>query len=392
MSVQLKGQPALRPARCPLHSELPIQASNPPSFSKTATNPLELPIDIPALLIQYRAMLGGTQKTNSSSPMDAKETKLYGRIEDLMKTRGYAVIPQFKMFSPLTSGRRNLDLLGFRWTDDGDLDAWAIEAKQGELPANTLTALGQAIEYQLYVPHVSVAAEVSHENLTFADPPLRQLGLGYIHATPTSATEIIIPSMSPRLYQNEFNHVIRHAGVLCLLGRERWRKEDRREHHFADQTTDARDYAGYGIHTNDPVQYMLIARGDSKKVQLVIWIERKPVLIDLHRQIDAGRLVDSIGQSGATTTIFKYQRDNFGRLGKCLDLQQLTDRTAIEKALEWLKEDRVCPVMSVALDLWDWDAMPRRAEATKAVEQAIDRLKPTRAYLADTAKHGRKRG
>jgi hypothetical protein len=323
--------------------------------------------------------------------MDAKETRLYRRIEDLMETRGYAVISQFKTFSPLTCGRRNLDLLGFRWTDDGNLDAWAIEAKQGALPAHALMALGQAIEYQLYVPHVSVAAEVSHENLTFADPPLRQLGLGYIHATPTSATEIIVPSISPRLYQNEFNHVIRHAGVLCLLGRERWRKEDRREHHSGG-TTDAPGYPIYGIHTNDPVQYMLITRGDSKKVQLVIWIERKPVLTDLYRQIDAGRLVDSIGQSGATTTVFKYQRDTFGRLGKCLDQQQLSDRTAIEKALVWLEEPRVSPVMSVAFDLWDWDAMPRRAEAKKAVEQAINRLETTRAYLADTAKHGRKRG
>jgi hypothetical protein len=45
-----------------------------------------------------------------------------------------------------------------------------------------------------------------------------------------------------------------------------------------------------------------------------------------------------------------------------------------------------------ALDLWDWDAMPRRAEAKEAVEQAIKRLEPTRAYLADMAKHGRKKG
>ena len=339
-------------------------------------------------------MLGEPEKQFSLN--DAKETKLYRPIEDLMKSRGYEVIPQFQTFSPLTRGRRNLDLLGFRWTADGDLDAWAIEAKQGESPADALMALGQAVEYQLYVPRVSVAAEVSPESLTFADPSLRQLGLGYIHATRTSATEIIVPQPSSRLYQNEFNHIIRHAGVLCLLGRERWRKEDRREHHSADQTTDALGCAVYGIHNNDPVQYVLIARGDSKKVQLEIWIERKPALADLYRQIEAGRLVDSIGQSGATATVFKYRRDTFGRLGKSLDQWQLTDRTAIEKALvcarAWLEEPRVSPVVSVTLDLWDWDAMPRRAEAKEAVEQAIKRLEPTRAYLADTAKHGRKRG
>ena len=70
---------------------------------------------------------------------------------------------------------------------------------KGRCPRDTLTALGQAIEYQLYVPRVSVAAEVSRENLAFAETPLRQLGLGYIHATPTSATEIITPALSPRL-------------------------------------------------------------------------------------------------------------------------------------------------------------------------------------------------
>ena len=50
-------------------------------------------------------MLGKPEK--QLSLMDAKETKLYRPIEDLMKTRGYAVISQFKTFSPLTWGRRN---------------------------------------------------------------------------------------------------------------------------------------------------------------------------------------------------------------------------------------------------------------------------------------------
>ena len=99
------------------------------------------------------------------------EKRLYPAIRDLMERRGYAVIPQFKTFSPLTDSRRNLDLLGFRWTEDGDLDAWAVEAKPGSRPADTLAALGQAIEYQLYVPRVSVAAEVSRDKLEFAEYP-----------------------------------------------------------------------------------------------------------------------------------------------------------------------------------------------------------------------------
>jgi hypothetical protein len=88
-----------------------------------------------------------------------QEKDLYPAVQKLMESGRYTVICQFKTFFPLIGRTRILDLLGFRWTDDGDLDAWAIEGKQGASPADTLTALGQAIEYQLYVPRVSVAAE-----------------------------------------------------------------------------------------------------------------------------------------------------------------------------------------------------------------------------------------
>lgn len=326
-----------------------------------------------------------------------QEKDLYPAIQKLMESRRYAVICQFKTFSPLTHRTRILDLLGFRWTDDGELDAWAVEGKQGASPADTLTALGQAIEYQLYVPRVSVAADVPRESLAFAEDPLRQLGLGYIHATRASATEIISPSFSPRCYQSEFNQVIRHAGVLCLLGRESWKEENRREHHSdhsdLDETTDAARSPCYSIHNNEPVQYMLSTGGKSKKVQLEIWIERKPILTSIYRHIEAGRLGGLLGQSGATTTIFKFERDAFGRLGHSQDQRPLTDQTAIAEGLEcadsWLHEKRVIPVISVALELWGWDTMPRYAESKRAVAQAIERLEPIRVYLAAMAEHTR---
>jgi hypothetical protein len=138
----------------------------------------------------------------------------------------------------------------------------------------------------------------------------------------------------------------------------------------------------------------LSTRGKSKKVQLEIWIERKPILTSIYRHIEAGRLAGLLGESEATTTIFKFKRDTFGRLGNSLENRRLlTDQTAIAKELEharlWLDEDRVVPVISVALELWGWDAMPRCAEADKAVAQAIERLEPIRAYLAAMAKHTR---
>jgi hypothetical protein len=318
------------------------------------------------------------------------EKCLYPRIQELMESRGYAVIPQFETFSPLTGRKRKLDLLGFRWIGNGDLDAWAIEGKQGVSPADTLLALGQAIEYQLYVPRVSVAAEVPRENLAYAEGPLRQLGLGYIHATPTSATEIISPALSPRCYQNEFNEVIRHAGVLCLLGRERWKKENRREHHHGgDKAAGAAGYPFYVIHNNDPVQYDLTATGQSKEVRIKVWIESKKALTGIYHEIEAGLLAEHLGKLGAdaTTSISIYERDHFRRLRNCEGPRQLPpDKAGIAKALVGaraaLRKNRIVPVISVALELWAWDATPRRAEAENAVEQAVKRLEPIRMYLA----------
>ena len=322
------------------------------------------------------------------------EKDLYPSIQKLMESRDYEVICEFKTFSPLTGRTRKLDLLGFRWRADGDLDAWAVEGKRGASPADTLTALGQAIEYQLYVPRVSVAAEVPREELAFAENPLRQLGLGYIHATTTltPATEVITPALSPRCYQNEFNQVVRHAGVLCLLGRERWKEEERGEHYSdGDISPETARYPLYCIHNTEPVQYMLTATGKSKKVQLGIWIDRKPIWKHIYRQIEPDRFTEFLANLNATTAIQIFKRDNFGRLGDCLEQRLLLpDRTAIANGLDYarkrLEGDRMVPVISVALELWAWEAMPRCAEAKKAVEETIARLEPTRAYLAAMSK------
>ncbi len=330
------------------------------------------------------------------------EKALYASIEDMMVGQGYAVIREFKAFFPLADRTRWLDLLGFRWADDGDLDAWAVEAKKGDLPSNALSALPRAIEYQLYVPRVSAAAEVRGGCLAFAEEPLRKLGLGYIHATPKLAharpkpAKEIIPAPSTRCFRNEGNYVIRHAGVLCLIGRERWKNEGYREHHGARKTTDAARHSSYGIHNKDPVEYQLSARGRVKKVQLEIWIEKKKVLTRIYEKIlenfkvEAGRLAKLVAESGATATISKYEsklRHLGNRLG---EPQLLTDETAVTKALffacKWLEEPYVIPAISVALELWAWDDMPRCAEAKEKVDKAIKRLEPTRAYFAEMAK------
>jgi hypothetical protein len=329
-------------------------------------------------------------------PVKGPEKALYRSIEDLMVGQGYTVIPQFKAFFPLADRTRWLDLLGFRWTDDGDLDAWAVEAKKGDLPSNALSALPQAVEYQLYVPRVSVAAEVRGGCLAFAEEPLKKLGLGYIHATrklahatPKLAKEII-PAPSTRCFENEANYVIRHAGVLCLIGREWWKKGGYRENNSG---------GFYGIHNSDPVQYQLATSGKRKKVYLEIWIQPKRVLARIYKElsdkVERERLAKLLAKlaasnSGATAKVSKYEMDPFGRLGKCLgELPLSADKTVVAKTLRraraWHAGRRHISAISVNLELWAWDAMPGRAEAEKTIEQAIEGLEPTRAYLADMA-------
>ena len=46
-------------------------------------------------------------------------------------------------------------------------------------------------------------------------------------------------------------------------------------------------------------------------------------------------------------------------------------------------------MISVALDLWVWEAMPRRTEAERAVSDAIKQLEPIRQYLAEMAEKTR---
>ena len=44
------------------------------------------------------------------------------------------------------------------------------------------------------------------------------------------------------------------------------------------------------------------------------------------------------------------------------------------------------PVISIAARLWDWRDMPRRDEAKRAVDNAVERLEPVKAYLAALVK------
>jgi hypothetical protein len=130
--------------------------------------------------------------------------------------------------------------------------------------------------------------------------------------------------------------------------------------------------------------------GMTQSVKIEIWVDRKPVLREVYRRIDLGRFAALLRDSRAAANISIYKRDNFGKLGKSLEDRALPmDEAAIVKEFDYargrLTEERVLPVISIALDLWPWISMPRRAEAEQAIAQAIERLEPIRGYLSTVA-------
>ena len=209
-----------------------------------------------------------------------KEKELYPPLQKFLEVSGYSVERELSVYSRLSRKRRKLDLVGFKWNADGQVDAWAIEAKRGSNPSDLLAGLAQGVEYQLYSPRVSLAAEVDRKYLGFAEDPLRRLGLGYIAVRGKTTTEIIQPAYSPHLYCDEFNTIIRHAGCLKLLGETLGKQlnETLRSHSGAKEGPRGRLQSNYGIHTNQYKVQIMMNVGRRELANLVtarVWVEAK---------------------------------------------------------------------------------------------------------------------
>ena len=327
--------------------------------------------------------------TREASPSSA-EKDLYPVLRKLLEQRGYCVEEQFEIYSTLTGAKRKIDVLGFRWSADGDVDAWAVEAKKGGQPGDILKAIAQAIEYQLLVPKVSVAAEVHRDNLSFAEYPLRQLGLGYLCATRQSAGEVIAPSTSPRFYHDEFNHIIRHAGVLRLLiddlngdlPRE-WRVHTSVDR---DRDREAAPYCMFAAHIVEDVQIMLRSSFQSRDIVAGVWVEAKPFLKGMVNRIDGVKFHRILNENALTGVIECRERTAYGRLkpvsaSRPVGMSEHKTLEAIQWAKSVLKQARTLAVFNIPVELWPWSDAPRRDRATKRAAEALKRLQPVRLYL-----------
>lgn len=318
------------------------------------------------------------------------ESDLYPPLRTFLETNGYAVEEQLTVYSQLSGNRRDIDLAGFKWAVDGGLDAWVVEAKIGTSPTQVLGGLPQGIEYQLFSPRVSIAAEANRKEIGFAEQPLRSLGLGYICAQKNAVNEIIQPSSSPRLYRDEFQRVLRHVGFLRLLadGLSKELGESLRSHSWVDN-----ERSHFCVHTNDhKVQIQLITYDDEFKdtVVAMVWVEAKPYLTNLVSRIadEPDKLKETLLRYDLKGFWQDHRRDNLGSLESPKVRRPVSADKLIED-VKWAKkvlaEPRRIPCMAWRIPLWALSAAPSRQQAEESLQTALKKLIPLRKCLQSLA-------
>jgi hypothetical protein len=134
---------------------------------------------------------------------DADERRLYRPIETLFEKQEYRVLSHRKKkkeerahsgFPIEVNGETMIvDVAAFKWLDDSQIEAIAVECKLGKRASKAGSALYQATAYQVLFPKVYVAAEAPRKELNHVEKSLHQLGLGYIEVDGEIATEIFLP-------------------------------------------------------------------------------------------------------------------------------------------------------------------------------------------------------
>ncbi len=314
------------------------------------------------------------------------EKDLYPGIVKMLEDEGYVVRREFTLSPGAGADSRDVDAMGFRWDAEGNLDAWAVEAKDGDTPRRVLAALPQAIEYGLVAPQVSIAARIPADHLAYATDPLRLLGIGYINAGSTRATSALPPRRAERWPNSDLSRWLRHAGVLCVLTKELRPAVDAEWRTHTSARPDGSTH--YAVHTEEPVQIGFSAKSNPGEVSAVVWAEQKAKVRRILESLDAARLHAAMGQAGVHGQISKRERSPWGPLKPAKESRPIGESaTETEKALTWarrvLRGDRVIPVLAIRSPLWAFDALPDRAMATKAVADAMAKLAPIRAVLKD---------
>jgi len=163
----------------------------------------------------------GKEKMNQS----ICEDQLYSPVEKFFKNRGYFTVSALSKksgevarstFGVNVNGEmKKVDVAAFKWLDNHNIEAIAVECKLGKTCRHAGSALYQATAYQVLFPKVYVASQADLSELKHVESSLKQLGLGYI-LVKEEATMIFPSAENARFSQIEFNRQLRNRIAVLL--------------------------------------------------------------------------------------------------------------------------------------------------------------------------------
>lgn len=146
------------------------------------------------------------------------ETTLGNFVKKSLEDGGWLVLPEFGVFS--YEGIKQVDLAAFKWKNAKEVQAIAFECKCKETARESfLAALGQAVEYQLFFPEVSIATQ-DGEFFQDQESILKKLGLGYMMINDKGELGGgVVPSIENNSLFDEslFTDQVRNRAILLLV-------------------------------------------------------------------------------------------------------------------------------------------------------------------------------
>lgn len=150
------------------------------------------------------------------------DEKMLGNFaKELLEKGGWLVLPEFGVLS--YEGVKQVDLTAFKWKNNKEVQAVAIECKCKETARESfLSALGQAVEYQLFFPEVFITTQ-DGEIFSDQESVLKKLGLGYIMINDKGILQRGFepsPSENSSFDESSFIYQVRNRAIILLVFNE----------------------------------------------------------------------------------------------------------------------------------------------------------------------------
>ena len=330
-----------------------------------------------------------------------KEQDMYDSIGKALGRNGFKTIRRFSFPHPLVQKEeRQADVVGFRWSAEGDVEAVAVEAKVGDAPDTPLWSIPQAVVYQVLFPSVYVASATPPCDVDFSRKVLCSLGLGHIEASSHVAHVLWEPKPRDNKRYDEAAYLkdIRPAAALALTVRD-----------FAQQIDEGWDCnksaARFCIWTKPRDRVQIQFALSDGNVYLGCYCDARPVCRAIGKNAVAERIAGLLSRVPG-----EYERHHYvhhdRRLGKNLaggrfddDVLKLPDenvstvRDALHQVREWSSRGTKASGWEVGtfafrFKLWDRSRVVCRSEAEAIVHQLLPHVLAIREYLHEAGAVG----